>query len=285
MSRVIGAGLNTLLKPLGLKVSRVQPVYKHQIDWKAEYDYWSGLLWNHYDREYGLKPHPIQTDARIVPSGDLVDLIQSPQMGTEHGYFGSGYRNILAYFKELHDHGFRPDRMERILEFGIGLGRLMIHYFPFKAELHGCDVTPDVLVHTRKNLGERVHIENTGLEPPLPYEDSFFDYVYANSVFTHIPCPSVEAWVAELHRIIKPGGCLIVTVFDASLFYPNRNYCEFHRDYEVLGCRDRNVELGVKMSTYLSRDYLHTVWGKYFTPLELRTQYLDQTHFICRKEQ
>jgi ubiquinone/menaquinone biosynthesis C-methylase UbiE len=109
---------------------------------------------------------------------------------------------------------YRRPTWGRILEMGVGLGRLMVHLFPFRAELHGCDVTAPVLEWTRSKLGQRIELRLTNLEPSLPYPDAHFDFVYANSVLTHIPCAMMSQWAAELRRVVRPGGMVIVSVLD-----------------------------------------------------------------------
>lgn len=56
------------------------------------------------------------------------------------------------------------------------------------------------------------------LEPPLAFaEDESFDLAFANSVFTHIPLDLQGPWIAELRRILRPGGMLICNVIGRSL--------------------------------------------------------------------
>jgi SAM-dependent methyltransferase len=167
---------------------------------------------------------------------------------------------------------------------GVGMGRLIVHYFPFQASLYGCDVTPAAVEWTRSKLANRVQIELTGTEPPLPYADGMFDFVYANSVFTHISCKSMEPWAAELRRIVKPGGMLIFSVLDANHYLRNITYRDFHRHYQVPGCRDWDQERGVQMRNYLDRAFLFDTWGRHFRVFELRSHYRDQSHLICKRE-
>ena len=129
-----------------------------------------------------------------------------------------------------------------------------------------------------------MQIEITNIEPPLPYADGLFDFVYANSVFTHVPCQLMDAWAGELRRIIRPGGFLIFSVLDPNHYLRDVTYREFHQMYQSEGCRDWNTDQGVLMLTYLSRDSLFNTWGKYFRVLELRPQYRDQSHLICQRE-
>ena len=44
----------------------------------------------------------------------------------------------------------------------------------------------------------------------LPFADSSFDLVIATQVFEYFPQPHLAA--AEIHRVLKPGGCLLMSV-------------------------------------------------------------------------
>ena len=51
-------------------------------------------------------------------------------------------------------------------------------------------------------------------QPPergVDYPDATFDLIYAFSVFTHLAPAGQTFWIAELTRVLKPGGCLFLT--------------------------------------------------------------------------
>jgi SAM-dependent methyltransferase len=285
MSRVLKQTVRSGLRNvLGVDLVRTSADVSFDEGWAEERDYWLGALRNFYKNEYGLNLHESQADQSLVPPLDTVLKIQGGNKADADGFFASGYRTALAYQSELRDYNSPVNRMQTILEMGVGMGRLILQYFPFEANLYGCDVTPEAVAWTRSKLGHRVRVEATGTEPPLPYPDGLFDFVYANSVFTHVPCSLMDRWAAELHRIIKPGGFLIFSVLDANHYLRDITYREFDLAYNAVGCRDWAREKGVLMLTYLSRDFLFTTWGRYFCVLELRAHYRDQSHLICRRE-
>jgi SAM-dependent methyltransferase len=49
--------------------------------------------------------------------------------------------------------------------------------------------------------------------PHLPFEDRYFDVVYAGSVFTHID-DLAQTWFLELRCVLRAGGTLYVTIHD-----------------------------------------------------------------------
>ncbi|HEX6716897.1 MAG TPA: class I SAM-dependent methyltransferase [Pyrinomonadaceae bacterium] len=284
MSRVLKDTVHKGLRDLfGIDVVRAVQPASFDDGWPEERVYWRRILEEFYQRNYGLSLHESQSDDSLVPPLDAAAKIQGLNKADPDGFFASGYRAVWTYHTELSDYGGQVDRMDNILEMGVGLGRLIVHYFPFKANLYGCDVTPEVFAWTRSKLGHRVQLELTGMEPPLPYADDLFDLVYANSVFTHVPCSLMDQWAAELRRIIRPGGFLIFSVFDPNHYLRGMTYREFHSRFQAPGCRDWAHEEGVLMLTYLSRDELFRTWGNHFKVLELRAHYREQSHLICKR--
>jgi ubiquinone/menaquinone biosynthesis C-methylase UbiE len=60
--------------------------------------------------------------------------------------------------------------------------------------------------------------------------DEFFDLVIPYSVFTHLTREVQKAWLAEMRRVIAPGGLLIASVhgqFAASFAFPQTVFRRF----------------------------------------------------------
>lgn len=100
---------------------------------------------------------------------------------------------------------------ERILDWGVGCGRVARHLIPrHQGELLGCDIDADNVAWCAEHLSGR--FQACRLEPPLPIESNSIDVVYGVSVFTHLTRHWEAAWLRELHRVLKPGGVLMATV-------------------------------------------------------------------------
>ena len=100
----------------------------------------------------------------------------------------------------------------RVAEWGCGMGRIVRHLVQ-KHEVTGFDYNDEAVAWCTEHLGG--DYSGNGLMPPLPAEDGAFDAAYAVSVFTHLSEAAHEAWAAELARILRPGGALVITMHSA----------------------------------------------------------------------
>jgi SAM-dependent methyltransferase len=100
----------------------------------------------------------------------------------------------------------------RVLEWGCGPTRCLRHMLKALpgARLTGTDVSPAAIAWCRRAFPSIAFAEN-GIRPPLPFADDSFDVVYAISVFTHLSEDAGLAWMAELRRVVSPGGLVIFT--------------------------------------------------------------------------
>ena len=128
-------------------------------------------------------------------------------------YFLDAGRRHAALFREMLDrNGADTADWTAILDFGVGCGRVARWWEDVEGPaIYGCDPNPELARWTRANL-PFVNATVSDDDPPLPYADGSFDFVYALSIFTHLAERHALPWMAELRRIIKPGGLLLLTV-------------------------------------------------------------------------
>lgn len=99
----------------------------------------------------------------------------------------------------------------RVLEWGCGCGRVTRWWADLpEAEVHGCDYNPKLLGWVDRHL-PFVEGRANDLRPPLPYPAAQFDVAYAISIFTHLTDDLAQAWMAEIRRILRPGGLFFFT--------------------------------------------------------------------------
>ena len=120
---------------------------------------------------------------------------------------------IYRLFKALYERHSGPlASCERVLDFGCGWGRILRFFLKDldAGRLWGID-TRDKMIDVCRRTIPGAHFERAGPWPPAPMDDASFDLVYAFSVFSHLSEEMHEAWLQEFHRILKPGGLLIVS--------------------------------------------------------------------------
>jgi SAM-dependent methyltransferase len=99
-----------------------------------------------------------------------------------------------------------------VLDWGVGHGRVLRHMplAGMTGRLHGVDIDPDNIAWAGEHL-KTLDMRVGPLMPPSPYADDSFDLVYGISVMTHLTRHVQEAWLAEIARILKPGGVALLT--------------------------------------------------------------------------
>ena len=94
----------------------------------------------------------------------------------------------------------------RVLELGCGMGHLM-EWMTDRYQVFGCDINPWALAQARRNVPSGHLVQLSGDEP-YAFPDSVFDIVIAKHVVEHLIHP--EQAIAEMSRVLKPGGLLIL---------------------------------------------------------------------------
>lgn len=100
-----------------------------------------------------------------------------------------------------------------ILDFGVSWGRILRFFLKDvdSQTLHGVDTSAEFL-QAAKDTGVPGHLNLIDPLGRLPYVDGTMDLVYAYSVFTHLPERVQDHWLAQVQRVLKPGGIFIATV-------------------------------------------------------------------------
>jgi SAM-dependent methyltransferase len=148
-------------------------------------------------------------DAPIPPARHL--LATSATLDVEW-FLITGRATADAFRAPLCDIGRPIDTFERVLDFGCGCGRVLRQWRDVSGpKFHGSDYNPELVRWCNDRL-RCATVRKNDLAPPLSYPSDYFDLCYAVSVFTHLPESLQDAWLAELKRVMKPDGVLLVTL-------------------------------------------------------------------------
>ncbi|MFB3829758.1 MAG: class I SAM-dependent methyltransferase, partial [Bryobacteraceae bacterium] len=130
---------------------------------------------------------------------------------TDEEFFESGRRTVAE--EVLTDmtnicQGKLPRQM-RVLEIGCGAGRVTRALADVFGEVHGVDISAEMVRQARQALAAYPHAhvyQNNGRDlSVLP--DQPFDFAFSSIVFQHIPSRDViENYVREVHRLLRPGA-------------------------------------------------------------------------------
>lgn len=128
----------------------------------------------------------------------------SSDFSRTRSYLWDDLRQFSSYVKEG----------DRVLDFGCGNGRLFELFRDIKNIYYiGVDQSDKLigLARAEHPVGEFLCIG----DPRLPFADSSFDAVFAVAILHHIPSRRKrEDLLIEFRRVLKPGGILIVTVWN-----------------------------------------------------------------------
>jgi SAM-dependent methyltransferase len=99
-----------------------------------------------------------------------------------------------------------------ILDFGCSSGRVLralAAAYP-DTRLYGCDPNAPAVAWAGEHL-PKAELFVSGDNPPLPLGDCSLDLVYAISIWSHFAPELGLRWLQEMHRVIRPGGQLVMT--------------------------------------------------------------------------
>lgn len=129
----------------------------------------------------------------------------------------TGYNAFRRMERVLDRHGVRPKPGLRLLDWGCGHGRLSRHFLAHwpGVEMHGLDIDPQNIRWAAQALPAG-RFATTPLWPPAPIESASVDALFGLSVMTHLTAAAQAAWLAELARLLRPGGIAVLTFAGAT---------------------------------------------------------------------
>ena len=102
---------------------------------------------------------------------------------------------------------------QRILDFGCSSGRHLrvLHAWRPDVAWLGRDPNRAAIAWAAEHL-PGIDFAVSPQEPPLELPDGSLDAVLAVSVWSHFGAGAAERWLAEMHRLLRPGGALVLTI-------------------------------------------------------------------------
>jgi cyclopropane fatty-acyl-phospholipid synthase-like methyltransferase len=156
--------------------------------------------------------------------------------------------------------GYEFGSFNRILDFGCGCGRTLVHLQSSApaARIDGADIDMPAIEWCKDHL-DFATFSLSKETPPLDYATDTFDLIYAISVFTHLDEEYQFRWLDELRRVAKPRGIVLLTV--NPLNRTDQGFV-FERTYE------QGLFPAWYHNAYHSQQYVLKNFGKYFKVLD-----------------
>ena len=148
----------------------------------------------------------------------------------------------------------------RVLDLGCGPGALSMGLARAvdPGELHGLDIEASQ-VDIARALAASLQQENTvfqvGDATAMPFEDDFFDVAHCHDVLMHIP--DTQAVLAEVMRVLKPGGIIACREMIVGSCFTYPDYGVLGRAWEMfedlLATDEGHPQMGKDLKTQLGR--------------------------------
>ena len=107
---------------------------------------------------------------------------------------------------------------DAVLDVGCGTGTLAMEVarrIGTTGRVVGVDPGTEQIARARAKAAQRnAPVEfQIGVIEQLPFPDQSFDVVFSTLMMHHLPAPLKRQGLAEIARMLKPGGCLVITDF------------------------------------------------------------------------
>ena len=143
--------------------------------------------------------------------------------------------------------------IRRALEIGCGPGRLMRPMSRFFGEIHGVDISDEMVRLACDQLKDipHAHVHVTPDSSLGMFPEDCFDFVYSYIVFQHIPTRDVVLnYLREARRVVKPGGivrCQLggTPAVDSEMQRESQTWtgCHFSGEEVTAFAREHNLQL------------------------------------------
>lgn len=137
-----------------------------------------------------------------------------------------------ANFYSKYAETLRPDRAgERVLDVGCGVGQVVARLEKDGFEAHGVDVSEPSIARAQKFCARCQVYDGQR----LPYPDGHFASAGALNVLEHVE--HAEAFIAEMVRVVAPGGKVVLS---SPNFFRVAGFRDYHHRMRGLGNKWRN---------------------------------------------
>jgi SAM-dependent methyltransferase len=182
--------------------------------------------------------------------------------------------------------------LQKYFDFGCASGRVIRHFVAQDdiPEIWGSDINARHIRWLCDHMPMSVKPIANHCIPQLPIADNTFDLITAFSVFTHIDTFET-CWLAELKRILAPGGLAYLTVHNEDTWRSLREEVENQNNRLIQNMVAVDPETPQKLTdempegrhvyrfttrgpyrtqVFHSNNYIRNVWGRFFNVVSIK---------------
>jgi len=156
-------------------------------------------IWSKRDPYYAVLSNPVFRSDKLADNKDAL--------------FESGERHVADTLRWIED-GLGPVRGGRALDFGCGVGRVVLPLARRFDRVDGIDIAQPMLDEAKRNA-ERAGLDNIDLHTDLSAVEkngATFDLVHTHLVLQHIPVDRGLALIERMLALTAPGGVTAIQV-------------------------------------------------------------------------
>lgn len=204
-----------------------------------------------------------------VPSAELQDTGCFGKSSEQFLSSGIHHARMLLTVQEVFGQTHLGDG-GTVYDLGSGAGRALRWFQRIEGvNCIGSDVLERAVSWCDSHLDGRYFVNEQ--RPPLPLEDDSCDLVYALSIFSHFGEEAAELWMAELARVCRPDGLIVVTTHGAFTLGVLLESEEHRTHFHVAGDRAVSILRGFERDGFHFEPYPDQVYEQW--PEVERTQW------------
>jgi len=157
-------------------------------------------------------------------------------------------------------------RNSRVLDAGCGIGRNLVFGYDMGLTMYGMDLSQVAIDRAREWLASKGVTDSEARVVQadisrLPWEDGHFDHAFSESALDSMPYAVAQAGVAEIARVLKPGGFFYCSLISGDETGRPADFAE-----EVL-VQDQHEQNTIQQ--FFNRDKVIELTGSFFEPVSL----------------
>ena len=128
-------------------------------------------------------------------------------------------REFLRFLDQYLNHSFERTLKTDCFEEAFGSDRIVDWMIEHSSNVVGMDISPDIAAQARRNTGSPKANWVSANIAQMPLGDGTIDMILSTSTYGYLS--DVQQGLQEAHRILKPGGVLLVSVHNRQSLFLN----------------------------------------------------------------